>query len=151
MTDEDCSGQRAVISLHKSDRANEQVLRLNFERTRKPIATHKSSSYKVSLFVLMFSRWYVHLVMPSLNSLGFKLAKDKIITSADGEKTLKVVAVGYGRTGTVSPIQCEANQSHCRRHGQQKFLDSWATSERHPKFHSRHETLSFHPLRAFFT
>ena len=40
--------------------------------------------------------------MPLLNSVGFNLAKDKLITSADGEKTLKVVAVGYGRTGTVS-------------------------------------------------
>jgi hypothetical protein len=39
--------------------------------------------------------------MPVLNSVGFDLAKDKLVTSADGEKTLKVVAVGYGRTGTV--------------------------------------------------
>jgi hypothetical protein len=41
--------------------------------------------------------------MPLLNSVGFNLAKDKVVTSADGEKTLKVVAVGYGRTGTVRP------------------------------------------------
>jgi hypothetical protein len=41
--------------------------------------------------------------MPLLNSVGFNLVKDKLITSADGEKTLKVVAVGYGRTGTVRP------------------------------------------------
>jgi hypothetical protein len=41
--------------------------------------------------------------MPLLNSLGFNLVKDKLISSADGEKTLKVVAVGYGRTGTVRP------------------------------------------------
>jgi hypothetical protein len=39
--------------------------------------------------------------MPLLNSVGFNLAKDKLVASADGEKTLKVVAVGYGRTGTV--------------------------------------------------
>jgi hypothetical protein len=45
----------------------------------------------------------VHLIMPLLNSVGFNLVKDKLITSADGEKTLKVVAVGYGRTGTVRP------------------------------------------------
>lgn len=46
--------------------------------------------------------WYVNFIRPVLQVFGLSLAKDKLVESADGEKTLKVVAVGYGRTGTVS-------------------------------------------------
>lgn len=48
--------------------------------------------------------WYVNLIRPILNIFGISLAEDKIVASSDGEKTLKVVAVGYGRTGTVSSM-----------------------------------------------
>ena len=47
--------------------------------------------------------WYVNLIRPILNVFGLYLPEDKVVESEDGEKTLKVVAVGYGRTGTVSP------------------------------------------------
>ncbi|KAL7574204.1 hypothetical protein ACA910_012464 [Epithemia clementina (nom. ined.)] len=46
--------------------------------------------------------WYVNLIRPTLNLCGFRLQIDKVVKSRDGEKTLKVVAVGYGRTGTYS-------------------------------------------------
>ena len=46
--------------------------------------------------------WYVNLFRPILHLFGFYLPEDKVVKSQDGEKTLKVVAVGYGRTGTVS-------------------------------------------------
>lgn len=46
--------------------------------------------------------WYVNLLRPILNVFGIDLPDDKTVASKDGEKTLKVVAVGYGRTGTVS-------------------------------------------------
>lgn len=48
--------------------------------------------------------WYVNLFRPILNVFGFYLPEDKIVQSKDGEKTLKVVAVGYGRTGTVRVV-----------------------------------------------
>ena len=47
--------------------------------------------------------WYVHLILPILHLFGVRLEEDKEVKSKDGEKTLKVVGVGYGRTGTVSP------------------------------------------------
>jgi hypothetical protein len=86
--------------------------------------------------------------MPLLNSVGFNLVKDKLITSADGEKTLKVVAVGYGRTGTVShsliamAIQFQLGfSSHFRRD----------TEARHPKlkFNPRLHKTCYCPLRLF--
>ena len=46
--------------------------------------------------------WYVNLIRPILNVFGLYVPEDKTVASMDGEKTLKVVAVGYGRTGTVS-------------------------------------------------
>jgi len=46
--------------------------------------------------------WYVNLIRPILNVFGIDLPEHKVVQSKDGEKTLKVVAVGYGRTGTVS-------------------------------------------------
>ena len=46
--------------------------------------------------------WYTAVVIPVLNLVGFKLSGDKQVESKDGKKTLKVVGVGYGRTGTVS-------------------------------------------------
>ena len=46
---------------------------------------------------------YNHVVVPVANTFGANLKrKYKEVNSKDGEKTLKVVAVGYGRTGTVS-------------------------------------------------
>ena len=48
--------------------------------------------------------WHVNCIGPILNLFGLQLNEDKIVESKDGEKTLKVVAVGYGRTGTV---RCE--------------------------------------------
>lgn len=46
--------------------------------------------------------WYTNLLVPSLALFGINLKTEKHVQSRDGEKTLKVVAVGYGRTGTVS-------------------------------------------------
>jgi hypothetical protein len=46
--------------------------------------------------------WYVHVLVPLATAFGVQLAADKEVVSKDGEKTLKVVAVGYGRTGTYS-------------------------------------------------
>ena len=57
-------------------------------------ATH--SIYLVSKW------WYVHILRPLLHVCGVRLQKDKVVKSRDGEKALKVVAVGFGRTGTVS-------------------------------------------------
>ena len=46
--------------------------------------------------------WYTAVAIPALNLVGFELSGDKEVQSKDGLKTLKVVGVGYGRTGTVS-------------------------------------------------
>ena len=54
-------------------------------------------------FIYICSKWwYIHLVRPILNLFGIRLEKDEEVKSKDDEKTLKVVGVGYGRTGTVS-------------------------------------------------
>jgi hypothetical protein len=45
--------------------------------------------------------WFGRAIAPVLSAAGFQVRADKVVQSADGEKTLKVVAVGYGRTGTV--------------------------------------------------
>lgn len=45
--------------------------------------------------------WYVNVAIPLSAAFGYELKQDKEIVSKDGEKTLKVVAVGFGRTGTV--------------------------------------------------
>jgi hypothetical protein len=49
--------------------------------------------------------WYVNVFRPILHFVGVKLPEDPVVQSKDGEKKLKVVAVGYGRTGTVSGDQ----------------------------------------------
>jgi len=50
----------------------------------------------------LLKRWgYVHLTLPLLNAFGTGLQSDKPVISKDRERTLKVIAVGYGRTGTV--------------------------------------------------
>lgn len=56
--------------------------------------------------------WYVNLLRPILNLFGVDVPPDKIVESADGKKTLKVIAVGYGRTGTVSRID-HGLRVHC--------------------------------------
>mmetsp|Transcript_20010 Transcript_20010/g.25786 ORF Transcript_20010/g.25786 Transcript_20010/m.25786 type:complete len:355 (+) Transcript_20010:142-1206(+) len=54
-------------------------------------------------FIYIVSKWwYVNLLTPVFGLFGVKLLKDKVVESRSGEKTLKVVAVGYGRTGTYS-------------------------------------------------
>jgi hypothetical protein len=50
--------------------------------------------------------WYVHVVLPLGRTVGMDWRADKQVISRDGEKTLKVVAVGYGRTGTVRTCVC---------------------------------------------
>jgi hypothetical protein len=56
--------------------------------------------------------WYVHVLVPLATAFGVQLAADKEVVSKDGEKTLKVVAVGYGRTGTVRSLR-DPRFSHC--------------------------------------
>lgn len=46
--------------------------------------------------------WYLNVIRPIFSFLGIKMDVDKTVKSRDGEKTLKVVAVGFGRTGTYS-------------------------------------------------
>jgi hypothetical protein len=54
--------------------------------------------------VKIISRWwYLKTLLPILRAFGITIDVDGTAKSKDGEKTLKVVAVGYGRTGTVSP------------------------------------------------
>ena len=50
--------------------------------------------------IYLISRWwYLQLFRPLLRAFGFQLAETEVQTNK--EKTLKVVSVGYGRTGTV--------------------------------------------------
>lgn len=51
--------------------------------------------------ITLIRKWlYAVVLIPFMNRFfGLNLLKDKIVHSKDGEKTLKVVAVGYGRTG----------------------------------------------------
>jgi hypothetical protein len=57
----------------------------------------------VGHFVYITTKWwYSDVVIPALKLLGVHLSKEKKVQSKDGVKTLKVVGVGYGRTGTVS-------------------------------------------------
>ena len=47
------------------------------------------------------TKWFDdNLVSPLLRA--FSLKQDEEVISKDGKKTLKVIVVGYGRTGTVS-------------------------------------------------
>ena len=58
--------------------------------------------------VYLVSRWwYANLVRPVLSACGLRLSKDKVVQSKDGQKTLKVVAAGFGRTGTVRSTKRE--------------------------------------------
>jgi Sulfotransferase domain len=54
--------------------------------------------------ITLIRKWlYAEVAVPLLNQVfGLNLVKDKIVHSKSGEKTLKVVVVGYGRTGTYS-------------------------------------------------
>jgi hypothetical protein len=56
--------------------------------------------------VTLVRKWlYAEVLIPSVNSMfGWNLQRDHMVHSKDGEKTLKVVAVGYGRTGTVRVV-----------------------------------------------
>ena len=55
-------------------------------------------------FYISMKWWYTDVAVPALDLLGFQINKYKKVVSKDGKKTLKVVGVGYGRTGTVRAI-----------------------------------------------
>jgi Sulfotransferase domain len=54
--------------------------------------------------ITLIRKWlYAEVLIPFLNYIfGLHLLKDKIVHSKDEEQMLKVVIVGYGRTGTES-------------------------------------------------
>lgn len=51
-------------------------------------------------FYIVTRWWNIHMIHPILQAFGLKLDQEE--TNNGKEKTLKVVAVGYGRTGTYS-------------------------------------------------
>lgn len=55
-------------------------------------------------FYIVTRWWMAHVVRPMLNAMGVQspITGGPSATASNREKTLKVVAVGYGRTGTVS-------------------------------------------------
>ena len=58
------------------------------------IGTFVGATHSMKIVVRLF---YERMILPVLQAFGFQEEKE-----SDLEKTLKVVAVGYGRTGTVS-------------------------------------------------
>jgi hypothetical protein len=57
-------------------------------------------------FYIVTKWWYDHLIRPILRTYGF--AKRSSNQYEEEKSSLKVVAVGYGRTGTVSGIRSVA-------------------------------------------
>lgn len=64
-------------------------------------------------FYIITKWWYEHLIHPTLRILG--LAENSL-NKHEEKNTLKVVAVGYGRTGTVGFINHRMNVDRIQGH-----------------------------------